>query len=99
MCLYMLSILIFTKTRMYKILIKILILFISNICIAQTYIDGIIINKSTGEAVQGATVMEEGSNTYTITNEDGEFHLLISSLPTTITYSHISYKKSSIVVK
>src|SRR5574344_529319 len=67
--------------------------FISVCVFAQTgyTVGGIVIDKS-GVSVYGATVMEEGTHTGTVTDNNGKFKLTVSGRNATVSVSSIGYK-------
>src|ERR1035437_8406314 len=61
-------------------------------------INGVIVDKKTGETLIGASVTQKGANNGTITNFDGAFTISVQA-GTTLVFSYIGYVGQVIVVK
>lgn len=59
---------------------------------AQTTLSGVVTDSKTKEPLSHVSVMAEGTDVHTVTNEDGRFSLKVSELPGYIRLSHIGYK-------
>ncbi|HTM99587.1 MAG TPA: carboxypeptidase-like regulatory domain-containing protein [Pedobacter sp.] len=66
------------------------ILFI-NPCKAQT-IQGKVTDARTGEGIPFVSLSVVGTNTATITNENGEFTINVQKLPAKLRFGHVSYR-------
>jgi hypothetical protein len=60
---------------------------------AQTIISGVILDSLTHQPIPDLSIIYLQNGKGTITNENGEFEISVSSLPTNILFSHVSYKK------
>ncbi|MDR2816233.1 MAG: SusC/RagA family TonB-linked outer membrane protein [Proteiniphilum sp.] len=61
-------------------------------------IQGKVIEKRTGDAVIGASVLNKDNNAGTVTDVDGKFTVQVKSLPVTLVVSFIGYKTEEIDV-
>ena len=59
---------------------------------AQTTLSGVVTDSKTKEPLSHVSVMAEGTDVHTVTNEDGRFSLKVSERPGYIRLSHIGYK-------
>jgi len=73
-------------------------LLISFNALSQQRIAGIILDSLTNEPVPGVSIVEQNAKAYSISNEDGEFEILVSNSSSTIVFSHVSYNKKQIKV-
>lgn len=64
---------------------------------AQT-VTGVVIDETNGEPLIGATVLEEGTTTGTVTDIDGQFSLTLSGTPTTLLVTYIGYATREVEV-
>ncbi|OPZ01948.1 MAG: TonB-dependent Receptor Plug Domain protein [Bacteroidetes bacterium ADurb.BinA395] len=64
----------------------------------QLSIQGVIIDKKTGEPLIGASVLEKGTTNGTITNYDGNFSITVSK-GATLVFSYIGYNEKEITVQ
>lgn len=65
---------------------------------AQRKIDGQISDRSTGEALVGATVLLKGSNSGTTTNIDGIFSIAVPSESSVLVVSYTGFETQEITV-
>lgn len=85
------------KKRILNLLL--LALFYSGTLLAQNMsIEGVVVDKKSGETLIGASVIQKGTTTGTITNLDGAFTLSIP-VGTTLTVSYIGYVSQEVVVR
>ncbi|MDD3078746.1 MAG: TonB-dependent receptor [Paludibacter sp.] len=83
--------------------LRILLLLLVSIAFAgfttaqQLKIQGVITDKSNGEALIGATVLEKGTNNGTITNIDGQFSISVSK-GATLVISYVGYTTKEMVI-
>lgn len=84
------------KKRITLLLFSTLIA-LSSLWAQNRTVQGVIVDKKTGETLIGATVSQKGGNSRTITNVDGEFSI---SVPTgsTLVVSYIGYINQEVVV-
>ncbi|MFC3563120.1 carboxypeptidase-like regulatory domain-containing protein [Pedobacter jamesrossensis] len=66
---------------------------------AQTIIQGKVVDETTGEAIPFVSLMIVGTQTTSITNENGDFTIKASNLPVKLKLSHVSYLISETDVK
>lgn len=59
---------------------------------AQTTVSGVVADSKTKQPLSHVSVMAEGTEVQTVTNEDGRFTLKLSARPSHIRLSHIGYK-------
>ncbi len=59
---------------------------------AQTVVSGVVKDCKTDRPIAHVTITAEGTQTQTVTNDDGRFVLKCSQRPTAIQLSHIGYK-------
>lgn len=59
---------------------------------AQTTVSGVVTDSKTRQPLSHVSVIAEGSDVQTVTNEDGRFTLKVSTRPSHIRVSHIGYK-------
>ena len=76
-----------------------MLLFVGILSFAQqVQVKGTVVEKSSGESIIGASVMEVGSNSNgTITDIDGNFTLSVTS-GATLSVSYIGYKSQEVKV-
>lgn len=60
---------------------------------AQTQISGLILDSLTQKPIVGVSVSDTKTGNGTITNEDGEFRIVLENIPGKLLISHVSYKK------
>lgn len=86
--------------KLHIILFFVVATFLTKFGYAQKsiLISGIVLDKRTNEPIPFLSVIEQGSNKTTITNEIGEFEFKIENLPSNLSFNHISYKKTTFVV-
>ncbi|WP_394991177.1 carboxypeptidase-like regulatory domain-containing protein [Emticicia sp.] len=61
---------------------------------AQIKINGVVLDSLTHQPIPDLSILDFQSNKGTITNENGEFEIIVSALPVKILFSHVSYKKT-----
>lgn len=61
-------------------------------------IEGVVVDRSNGEPLAGATVLESGTQNGVSTNDDGTFTLTLISSENTITVSFIGYRTKEIAI-
>lgn len=66
---------------------------------AQTVLKGHIRDAKTNVGLPAANIQIEGTYQGTITNEDGEFYLLIEDMPTTLLISYIGYETQRLIIR
>jgi CarboxypepD_reg-like domain len=84
--------------------IKILFLIIfalinSQQSFCQTIFSGLVLDSLTNQPIIGARIINEETQKETISNEEGAFDIIVSSLPAKLAVFHISYKKLQIEVQ
>jgi iron complex outermembrane receptor protein len=67
------------------------------ICVAQT-VRGKVVDKSTGEPMFAASVLEKGTVNGAVTDYEGEFSIALSKLPTVLLVKYIGYQEQEIPV-
>ena len=77
---------------MKRLLITFLVALIAMSVSAQRKIDGQISDRSTGEALVGATVLLKGSNSGTTTNNDGIFSIAVPSESSVLVVSYTGFE-------
>lgn len=77
---------------MKKLLSTMLLLMAVTAISAQTTVSGVVTNRETGQPLSHVSVMAEGTDVHTVTNEDGRFTLKVSKQPESLRLSHIGYK-------
>ena len=76
-----------------KLIILILISILqSHYLIAQTVLNGNVMDSSNNQSLIGASIRVAESNVSTITNEEGMFRMQVDKLPAVLIFSHIGYK-------
>ncbi len=83
---------------MKRLLITFLVALIAMSVSAQRKIDGQISDRSTGEALVGATVLLKGSNSGTTTNIDGIFSIAVPSESSVLVVSYTGFETQEITV-
>ncbi len=83
---------------MKKTTIFALLLLFSKVIFAQYTIAGDIIDSSNKLPLFGSAIQIENTDIKTITNEEGDFEVKLSTLPAVIIVSHVGYKKTRISV-
>lgn len=76
---------------MKKLTILLLMLSTVGVASAQTKIRGVVMDKATGEALVGATLVEKGTSKGTVTDLEGNFTLEVGQIPTTLVINFIGY--------
>ena len=66
---------------------------------AQTVISGLVTDRQTGRSLSHVTIMAEGGEPRTVSNEDGRFVLKVAGLPRYFLVSHIGYRTQQIPVE
>ena len=66
---------------------------------SQTTVKGKVVDKSNKESLPGASIQANGSSVGTITNERGEFELVVPTATQSLTVSFIGYKQVQVAVK
>lgn len=64
--------------------------------IQQKKISGVVTDMATGEPIIGADVIVKGTTTGTVTDENGQFNLLLSNSDVTLVISYMGYKAESV---
>ncbi len=80
--------------RLRKFLLSMTLIFASTLLYAQTEITGTVVD-ATGEAVIGATVMEQGTSNGTVTDFDGNFKLKVQE-GAMLVFSYIGYQSQEL---
>jgi len=83
-------------------MLKNIILFLLVSCAVKSYsqtIQGKVIDGVSGEPVPFVSLMIVGTQTTSITNENGDFLIKATSLPVKLKFSHVSYLNSETEVK
>ena len=83
----------------FKAKLTYLLLFFSQIMIAQSLIQGVVYDKSSKETLIGANVIIPSSGHGAMTDLDGYFQMQVQSFPVTIEVSFIGFEKKSMVIK
>ncbi|MCH1436879.1 MAG: TonB-dependent receptor [Flavobacteriales bacterium] len=83
----------------FKAKLTYLLLFFSQIMIAQSLIQGVVYDKSSKETLIGANVIIPSSGQGSMTDLDGYFQMLVQSFPVTIEVSFIGFEKKSMVIE
>ena len=66
---------------------------------AQTLISGLVTDRQSGRALSHVTIMAEGGEPRTVSNDDGRFVLKTAGIPRFVTVSHIGYRTQQIPVE
>jgi TonB-linked SusC/RagA family outer membrane protein len=89
----------FPKTHLCKLGISLLFVSFSLSSVyAQVALKGIILDENSKVSVIGATVKLKGQPGGSVTDVNGDFHLNVKSLPTTLLVSSVGYKNQEIDV-
>lgn len=83
----------------FKAKLTYLLLFFSQIMIAQSLIQGVIYDKSSKETLIGANVIIPSSGQGSMTDLDGYFQMQVQTFPVTIEVSFIGFEKKSMVIE
>lgn len=83
----------------FKAKLTYLLLFFSQIMIAQSLIQGVVYDKSSKETLIGANVIIPSSGQGAMTDLDGYFQMQVQSFPVTIEVSFIGFEKKSMVIE
>ena len=59
---------------------------------AQTVVSGVVTDRKTGHPLSHVSILVEGEDVHTVTNEDGYFTLKTARRPTSVQLTHIGYK-------
>ena len=78
--------------RQRYLLIVLLVIFTSNLAIAQNEISGEVIDKKSQEPLSGANVVVPGTNIATVSGKDGEFILTSEEKITELKVSYVGYQ-------
>lgn len=62
----------------------------------QALFQGVVKDFETDEPVSYVSIVAQGSNSSTVTNEDGKFHIWVSANTKTLSFSHLNYDKYSL---
>ena len=62
----------------------------------QALFQGVVKDFETDEPVSYVSIVAQGSNSSTVTNEDGKFHIWVSATTKTLSFSHLNYDKYSL---
>ena len=66
---------------------------------AQTQISGLILDSLTQKPIVGVSVSDVKTGNGTITNEEGEFRIVLENIPRKLLISHVTYKKRILEVR
>jgi TonB-dependent starch-binding outer membrane protein SusC len=80
------------------LLVLVLILFPGILSAQQHTVEGIVRDAETGDLIPGATVLEQGTFTGTVTSPDGNFTLTVSGPDVTLEISFVGYQTAVIPV-
>ena len=58
---------------------------------AQTVVSGVVTDRKTGDPLPHVSVMVEGEDIHTVTNDDGRFTLKTAHRPQYVQLTHIGY--------
>ncbi|NJN35349.1 MAG: carboxypeptidase-like regulatory domain-containing protein, partial [Saprospiraceae bacterium] len=64
---------------------------------AQKQLNGVILDSISKTPIEGVSIYDEQSKKGTVSNERGEFEIMLSQTPTILQITHVSYKKERIV--
>jgi len=78
-------------------LITVLFLLLSSCLYAQQKVSGRVTDKNTGTPIAFATIQVKGEKS-TLTNENGEFDLMVKELPVSIIISHLNFEGVSATI-
>lgn len=81
-----------------KLLTIVVLLFTMQFAMAQRTITGVITDADSGETLIGASILETGTNTGTITDFEGAFTLKVSEAASTITIGYTGYADQEVSV-
>lgn len=77
---------------MYRLFVITLVLYVAPLLsLAQQKITGTLTDKSTGSPIAFATVQTKGTKN-TLTNENGEFEMVVATLPAEVTVTHLNFE-------
>lgn len=83
----------------FKAKLTYLLLFFSQIMIAQSLIQGVVYDKSSKETLIGANVIIPSTGQGSMTDLDGYFQMQVQKYPITIEVSFIGFEKKSMVIE
>lgn len=75
------------------------IFFCSHGLIAQNMIEGTITDEKSNEPLIGASVVVQGTSIGTVTDFDGNFAIMVSSLPVTLEFGYTGYQSQEMLVE
>lgn len=84
---------------MIRLLLILFFAFVGIESYAQTVLQGKVVDETTGEAIPFVSLMIVGTQTTSITNENGEFTIKAVNLPVKLKFSHVSYLISETEIK
>jgi len=77
---------------MKRLLLVLAVLMTVLVVAAQTVVSGVVTDRKTGRPLPHVSVLAEGGEIHTVTNEDGFFTLKSARLPKYVQLTHIGYK-------
>ena len=84
---------------MKKVLLLLAVLALSiNVMMAQSKVSGKVTNSETGAAIEGATVIVEGSTTGVLTDANGQYELTLPAGSDNLVFSFVGMKKQTIAI-
>ena len=66
--------------------------------IQKIALEGRVIDKETGETIPYCSIVIDGSYSGTSTNEEGEYLIYVDSIPVSLIFSHLSYRKKTVAI-
>ncbi len=69
------------------------VLLFSSYASAQVAVRGMLVDEITKAPIRGAGIINSDGGRGTLSNEEGEFELIVQKFPVTLIFSHVSYKK------
>ena len=79
-----------------KIIYLVVGFLISFKTLSQQKITGVILDSLTNEPIVGVSIIELNAKSCSISNDEGEFEILVNEVSTTLIFSHVSYNKKRI---
>lgn len=76
-----------------------IVLLICTLTLNSQSINGLIVDKKTGNPLVGAHFIEDGTRRVFISKPDGSFEIEVTKIPTVINISHVGYKTKSVELK
>ncbi|MCB0856157.1 MAG: TonB-dependent receptor plug domain-containing protein, partial [Bacteroidetes bacterium] len=82
---------------MKKVLLFLAVAFVSfNVMVAQTEVSGKVTNSATGEGIEGATVIVDGSTTGVLTDANGQYELTVPAGSNTLVFSFVGMARQKV---